>query len=85
MNTPAMSTPKEGVCCLCGGEYHDYGHNPEPLGNLETERCCSDCNAMYVLSARGVGAIDPDTAPEKVVRRFLKYLYARAAQHKQNR
>jgi hypothetical protein len=44
--------PQEGACCLCGQSYHDYGNNPDPLGDLDTERCCDDCNSRRVVPAR---------------------------------
>ncbi len=66
---------KQGKCCLCSAHYTNYGHNPDPLGDLQTERCCDDCNALYVIAARRQQRIDPDTAPEAVVRRYVKFLY----------
>jgi len=46
-------------CCLCGGPcepWHEeptgYGHNPDPLGNGEDDRCCDYCNASKVITAR---------------------------------
>jgi hypothetical protein len=68
---------KSGKCCLCGGQYGRYGHNPSPLGDVETERCCDDCNQMYVLGARLGCTIDPMRSPEQIVRRTLLMIYSR--------
>ena len=38
-------------CSLCGSEYKDYGHNPEPIKDFK-ERCCDNCNATKVIPAR---------------------------------
>ena len=46
-------------CCLCGEPcepWHPgstgYGHNPEPLGNRSTDRCCMECNETKVIPER---------------------------------
>jgi len=46
-------------CCLCGEPcepWHapptGYGHNPDPLGRLDTDRCCNACNANVVIPTR---------------------------------
>jgi len=44
-----MRAPREGVCCLCGGEYRDYGHNAAPI--MEG-RCCAVCNEQEVIPTR---------------------------------
>lgn len=75
-----MSDGREGTCCLCGQQFHRFGNNPDPLGDPNTERCCSDCNAMYVIPVRMGHPINPDTAEEKIVRRYLKLLYAKSKQ-----
>ena len=43
-----------GTCCLCGGDYYNFGHNPAPLVDINDtlSRCCSDCNADKVIPAR---------------------------------
>ena len=41
-------TKKDGVCCICGKEYHNYGNNAQPLAN---GRCCDECNKK-VIGAR---------------------------------
>ena len=40
---------KDGVCCICGKPYHDYGHNAMPLVK---GRCCTECNEKYIMSLR---------------------------------
>ena len=66
---------REGKCCLCGGNYSNWGHNPKPLGNpdqtTDTDRCCNDCDCKYIIPVRLGNGIDPVTAPEQVVRRYL--------------
>lgn len=66
---------RTGKCCLCNGTFTDYGHNPDPLGDVQTEHCCDDCNTMYVLTVRLGRRIDPMTSPETVVRRYLNLLH----------
>ena len=40
-------------CCLCGNIMSEKeSHNPDPLGILETDRCCSSCNVEQVAPAR---------------------------------
>jgi len=46
-------------CCLCGKPcepWHEpptgYGHNPDPFGNHDDDRCCDYCNASKVIPAR---------------------------------
>lgn len=49
------------ACSLCGqpvepwpsndGEVHGWGHNPEPLADVN-DRCCNTCNATKVIPAR---------------------------------
>jgi hypothetical protein len=38
------------ICCICGGMFKGYGHNPAPV-RLEG-RCCDDCNSIEVIPAR---------------------------------
>jgi len=38
------------TCIICGEEFKDYGHNPWPVA--EEGRCCSACNAKFVIPAR---------------------------------
>ena len=46
------------TCCLCGNLTDcKWGHNPEPLFNMENEknrelRCCFVCNTSKVIPAR---------------------------------
>lgn len=44
-----MHNDKDGVCCICGKPYHDYGNNAMPLVK---GRCCSECNSKYVMPIR---------------------------------
>ena len=43
--------PEVGKCSICGHEYTHHGNNPEPLRRYQ-DRCCDDCNMMYVIPAR---------------------------------
>ncbi len=36
-------------CCLCGGIYSGYGHNPQPFAE---GRCCAICNFEKVIPER---------------------------------
>lgn len=38
------------TCCICGGEFDDYGNNPYPYE--DEGRCCKECNLKYVIPAR---------------------------------
>ena len=38
------------TCCLCGGQYDEEGHNPDPL--VMEGRCCTACNVTVVIPAR---------------------------------
>ena len=46
------------VCCLCNEQIQPDisgwkgGHNPDPLGKTEDDRCCGGCNSSEVLPAR---------------------------------
>lgn len=53
------------VCCICGKEFYGYGNNPDgahwrnpETGEIETrefgpdERCCDECDQMYVIPGR---------------------------------
>lgn len=31
------------TCCFCGKQFEGEGHHPEPLGNVESDRCCDQC------------------------------------------
>ena len=42
---------QNGTCSLCGVEYDDFGHNPDPLGDHDW-RVCGDCNDAFVIPAR---------------------------------
>lgn len=51
MNTPYS---KNGTCCICGGEYTNYGNNPDPIvvDNTGELRCCWKCDWEKVIPAR---------------------------------
>ena len=44
-----METKQKGNCVLCGYEYNDYGHSPQPLA--DKGRVCSKCE-QKVIKAR---------------------------------
>ena len=44
-----LHNDKDGVCCICGKPYHDYGANAMPLVN---GRCCIECDSRFVLPSR---------------------------------
>jgi hypothetical protein len=63
-------------CCICDGEidkhytpegkmYWDKGHNPAPVKTGEDDRCCDNCNATVVLTAR-LGAVVRGSYPGKL-------------------
>ena len=49
MYDKTMHNNKNGVCCICGKPYHNYGNNAKPFRD---GHCCNDCNQKYVLPAR---------------------------------
>jgi hypothetical protein len=38
-------------CCICGMEFTEYGHNPEPFDG-DIGMCCDDCNNRWVVPVR---------------------------------
>lgn len=46
--------PKEGLCCICGRPYFNYGHDPYPVVEKKNNnaRCCDDCYSHKVLKAK---------------------------------
>ena len=36
-----LQNKKNGVCCICGKPYDNYGNNAKPYRN---GRCCDECN-----------------------------------------
>lgn len=44
-----LHNDKDGVCCICGKEYHDYGANAMPLVD---GRCCKECDSRFVIPSR---------------------------------
>ncbi len=45
---------ENGTCCICGGEYTNYGCNPDPvvIDSSGALRCCLKCNWEEVIPAR---------------------------------
>jgi hypothetical protein len=48
-------------CCICGQPCEPwfasdpatgYGHNPDPYGEHDSDRCCNACNDTKVIPAR---------------------------------
>lgn len=40
-------------CCLCGATVPlMQSHNPAPLNRRRDDRCCGDCNDMFVIPSR---------------------------------
>lgn len=40
-------------CCICGKQCENqWGNNPWPLKEKDTDRCCNECNENYVIPAR---------------------------------
>lgn len=33
------------ICSICGGQYHGFGHNAEPVNS---GRCCDLCNGIVL-------------------------------------
>ena len=59
-----MENPK---CCFCGKECENqWGNNPWPLAKDEETKCCSDCNALYVIPARMLNLDDIEKVKEYV-------------------
>ena len=44
-----LHNDKDGVCCICGKPYHDYGANAMPLVD---GRCCKECDRRFVIPSR---------------------------------
>lgn len=63
-NQQTTAAQKKQICCLCGDEYTDWGHNAQPVRD---GRCCGYCNALIVIPMRmrrlGLGRKEkPDAA-----------------------
>ena len=55
---------KKIKCCICGKEFEGYGNNPcgavykDKDGNIiepefkDGDRCCDDCDQLYVIPGR---------------------------------
>ena len=39
-------------CCLCGSVIEDFGNNPYPMSMKENDRCCANCDNLYVIPSR---------------------------------
>lgn len=46
-----MSNETSRPCCICGMEFTEYGHNPEPFDG-DIGMCCDDCNYRWVVPVR---------------------------------
>ena len=47
------STGKDAFkCSICGGFFYGWGNNPYPVTKGEDDKCCDNCNDMYVIPAR---------------------------------
>jgi hypothetical protein len=42
----------EKRCCICREIFTGFGHNPDPLGDFDKDRCCDRCNREAVIPAR---------------------------------
>ena len=50
--TTVWGDEEERTCCLCGDTFIGLGNNPNPLGNDDDDRCCTDCNNTKVFPTR---------------------------------
>jgi len=50
-NKTEEAFPKQGNCSLCGNEYYNWGHNPDPVKPFE-ERVCDECNKNIIIPTR---------------------------------
>ena len=41
-----LKNDKEGVCCICGNHYDNYGNNAKPF---KSGRCCDKCDNEVVI------------------------------------
>lgn len=46
-----LKNDKEGVCCICGNHYDNYGNNAKPF---KSGRCCDKCDNEVVIPLRAV-------------------------------
>ena len=44
-----LKNEKEGVCCICGKPYDNYGNNAKPFRD---GRCCDECDTKVVIPYR---------------------------------
>ena len=43
---------KRFKCCICKKLFEGFGNNPWPFGEKEEDRCCDQCNDIFVITAR---------------------------------
>lgn len=46
-------------CSICGKEFEGWGNNPYPVTKGEDDRCCDECNMLYVIPARIASLAEP--------------------------
>jgi hypothetical protein len=49
---PTQLTDRRFTCCLCGSNWIGWGNNPDPLGDVDDDKCCDFCNQREVIPAR---------------------------------
>lgn len=49
---PKRLSDRKFTCCLCGTDWIGWGNNPDPLGDVHTDKCCDFCNQSKVIPAR---------------------------------
>ena len=59
-----MTMIKEYVCSICGKTFIGWGNNPYPVTKGENDRCCDECNGIYVIPARINGLSDEKEGDE---------------------
>lgn len=48
-STDNLNNGKNGICCICGANYDNYGNNARPY---KDGRCCDACNLHFVIPVR---------------------------------
>lgn len=43
---------KKTKCAICGIEFEGFGCNPDPVRRGENDRCCPQCDYIFVIPAR---------------------------------
>ena len=54
-----MDLNTEKTCSICGKKYVGWGNNAWPITE---DRCCDECNGMYVIPGRICGIKNPEEA-----------------------